>query len=169
MRTLVVAMLMLVATIASEAKRPSYLEEKPFQWWQSEKEYYEADTAVIYQMFEILNNLRASYGRHPLILDHQLLEMANVRSYEVSIHADWRHRRPDGSDFYTIYDQYGYGHDSGGENFCVGAPTPAEAMSAFMASYGHKWNMLGWEYTRVGIGYWPEKHCWVQLFADNQE
>jgi uncharacterized protein YkwD len=63
-----------------------------------------------------------------------------------------------------------YSYDlAAGENIAAGQATPEDAMSAWMASDGHRANILGANFREIGVGYYSGgnwfKHFWVQDFG----
>jgi uncharacterized protein YkwD len=62
----------------------------------------------------------------------------------------------------------GYTWRSWGENVAFGQRTPAEAMSAWMGSSGHRANILNSSFTELGTGYAVDgagRAYYVQVFA----
>lgn len=62
---------------------------------------------------------------------------------------------------------YGYSFTSVGENIAHHA-TVEKAQAAFMSSSGHRQNILGSQWTKVGIGVWEDSQGFVyvtQLFV----
>ena len=90
--------------------------------------------------------------------------MANIRAQEIV--EKWSHERPDGSNVTAIAAQYGYSYRVLGENLAKGQPTETEAIAAWMASEGHRANILG-NYTKMGVGIFSAngRMYWVQIFA----
>lgn len=61
-----------------------------------------------------------------------------------------------------------YGWASSGENLAAGQPSAPSAVNAWMASSGHRANILNRSYAGMGVGYvdgGPYRHYWVIIFA----
>jgi uncharacterized protein YkwD len=59
----------------------------------------------------------------------------------------------------------GVQYSSAGENIAKGQKTPAEVVTAWMNSAGHRANILNKTYTHLGVGYEAQAKCWVQQFT----
>ena len=63
---------------------------------------------------------------------------------------------------------FGYSFSAAGENIAHASATVAKAQAAFMSSSGHKRNILGSSWTKVGIGVCYDANGYVyvtQIFA----
>lgn len=124
------------------------------------------DTATIYEfeVINILNKERVAAGLEPLEYDYQLSLAADVRAKELEKLFD--HVRPNGTDWTSVFEDFGIQGYYAGENIAVGYTTPEMVMNAWMGSQGHYENIMG-PYTHVGVGCYIDnygiKH-WVQLF-----
>lgn len=77
------------------------------------------------------------------------------------------HSRPDGTMFYTVYQEYNVPYRAGGENIAYGYQSAEKVMNGWMNSSGHKDNILGSSFTHVGIGVDMDDNgllYWVQVF-----
>ena len=93
-----------------------------------------------------------------------LVSAANKRAEEVA--KVFSHTRPDGSSCFTVLGEYGVSYRSAGENIASGQTTPAEVVNAWMNSEGHRANILGANFTSLGVGVYKNgsSYTWVQLF-----
>lgn len=124
-----------------------------------------SDTSdAILQIAELVNKERKAAGKSELELDDTLNEIAALRANEIV--TKFSHTRPDGSACFTAYDEAGFKNYSAAENIAAGQNTPAEAMNSWMNSSGHKANILGDNYTKIGIGCCQHNgtYYWVQVF-----
>lgn len=112
------------------------------------------------QMLELVNEQRAKAGVAPLQLHARLCEAADARAKETM--TLFSHTRPDGSSCFTILDEYGISYGWAGENILQGTSSPAQAVSLWMTSPGHRANILKPEYKYLGVG--KASTYWVQLF-----
>ena len=92
-----------------------------------------------------------------------LYSAARKRAEEIAVKFD--HKRPDGSTCFTVLDDYNVSYVAGGENIAAGYATPAAVMEGWMASPGHKANILG-NYESLGVGVYVKdgRLYWSQMF-----
>jgi uncharacterized protein YkwD len=57
------------------------------------------------------------------------------------------------------------GFSTWGENIAVGYPSASSVVAAWMASPGHRANILNPAYTRTGVGYVASGYWWCQQFG----
>lgn len=62
----------------------------------------------------------------------------------------------------------GVSFTTSGENNAWGQSSPDEVHTTWMNSWGHRANILGRSYGRIGVGYEPcsGRPLWTQSFAD---
>ena len=129
-----------------------------------------SDNGEIFRILDLVNQARAEAGVPKLSYDPTLGRAAGQRAAECYVY--YSHTRPNGSDFYTVLNDYsGYDCGSTGENIAMGQPTADQVMDAWMHSEGHRANILHPEYRSMGIGmfYQPDGQiAWTQLFHTNQ-
>ncbi|MCD8004098.1 MAG: leucine-rich repeat protein, partial [Oscillospiraceae bacterium] len=117
------------------------------------------DYSSTYAVLEIVNQEREAKGLSALVMNESLLETAMQRAAEISIL--FSHTRPDGSSCLYLNDlMYG-------ENAAYGDTTAASVMTSWMNSSGHKANILGEDYTTIGIGCFviDGVYYWIQCFG----
>ena len=114
-----------------------------------------------YMIAEEVNRVREEHGLNPLVIDDELMENAMVRAEEAaegySEEGRLSHFRPNGGRAGTIVERPNYGV---GENLYLkgitdtsDAPAAAkEYVKGWMASSGHKRNILKEDYTETGVG-----------------
>lgn len=114
-----------------------------------------------------INKERSAVGLGYLSLNEQLNDVAQIRAQEIT--QVFSHTRPDGSDCFSLYEQYGFVNCWRGENIAMGYTTPELVMDGWMTSDGHRANILNSKFTNVGLGiykgsdgYW----YWVQCFSN---
>lgn len=124
--------------------------------------YYNNDFA--YQVLNIINQIRRENNLNELTMDYTLKEIANIRAEEAT--RNWSHTRPDGSNWWTLHQQYGL-YGKFGENLAYGQEDPAEVVQAWMDSEGHRANILTPEFNRIGISAYNDDgiYYWSQEFA----
>lgn len=106
--------------------------------------------AYVDQVITLVNAERAKEGLQPLAKNDTLCEAAQVRSEELV--TKFSHTRPDGSDCFTILNDFNVSYWSAGENIAYGQSTPEIVMDDWMNSTGHRANILASDYNQIGVG-----------------
>lgn len=117
----------------------------------------------------LVNKERIKRGIPKLRMDIKLQEAADKRAKELAENFD--HVRPNGQMCYTVLDEYEMQYEYAGENIAAGQTSARSVMKALMYSNGHKSNILNFNYSKIGVGYYkspktPYKYYWVQIFTD---
>lgn len=118
------------------------------------------------ELFSLINSERIAEGAASLTLDDSLQWAARVRAPEVL--NSLSHTRPDGTPYYTAFDEAGYVYAGKwhGENvssmYFTHGEFDAASAAAFMfeelkGSSGHYSNMLSGNFTEMGIGVFVQK------------
>ena len=119
------------------------------------------------EVLQLVNQARADQGLAPLTADPALTAAAQTRAEELT--TLYSHTRPDGRSCFTALTEAGVAYWAAGENIAAGYPTPAEVVAGWMASDGHRANILSEDFTQMGLGYAPAEdgygHYWAQLFV----
>lgn len=119
----------------------------------------------ISDILRITNQYRAEVGEKALTLDSKLCELAQKRAMElVSLQS---HTRPNGTNYHTIFEEYGMLIWISGENLAYGQPDGVSAAEWWRNSPGHYQSMINKAYTKIGIGayYSGGNWYWIQLFT----
>ena len=121
------------------------------------------------QVVAIINQERANAGLGSVSQNASLDAVAQIRAQEIA--QSFSHTRPDGTNCFTILDQYGIPNSAAGENIAAGYGTPEEVMTGWMNSDGHRANILNGSFGQVGIGYYTDPNgvygtYWVQMFTN---
>ena len=76
------------------------------------------------------------------------------------------HTRPNGTSCFTALREAGVSYRSAGENIAYGQRTPQEVVTAWMNSATHRANILGRQFTQIGVGYTVINGTpyWAQFF-----
>lgn len=114
---------------------------------------------MAFQVLNLVNKERASAGLDKLVMDANLLETAMLRAAETVLY--WDHTRPCGISCFSASSLMW------GENIALGQTTASSVMNSWMNSPGHRANILGNNYTTIGIGcvYYGGTYYWVQCFG----
>ncbi|MCH5325431.1 MAG: hypothetical protein J1E39_09465 [Eubacterium sp.] len=122
------------------------------------------------EVFNLVNEYRAKNGVKALTWDPNAYHAALIRAKELV--PNWGgHTRPDGSHFYSIYDELNVNNlKSMGENLAGGFSTAKETFNQWINSDGHRANILADKFTGIGIAmvYSPGStynYYWVQEFT----
>lgn len=105
------------------------------------------------ECYNLINQYRQENGLDVLCWDDKLYEYAKIRAAEASV--KWSHTRPGGTSWKEI--------DPGtfqGENLAKGYDTAQDAVNAWIASQGHKENILRENFTRTAISFYESKNGW---------
>lgn len=103
-------------------------------------------------MVSAVNDARVEYGLSELAIVPVLLDASSVRAQELE--TQFGHYRPDGSACFTALAEHGVTYNLAAENVAAGRADALGTFSQWMASEGHRANILGEGYTHIGIGYY---------------
>jgi uncharacterized protein YkwD len=116
---------------------------------------FEAEVAVL------VNEARVSAGITRLSEHALLTQAARHHSAEMACGGFLSHDSPTGGMVDLRVEQAGYQFSAVGENIAMGYNSPEEVVAAWLASEGHRENILSEVFTQIGIGF-------VQLHDDEQ-
>lgn len=102
------------------------------------------------QVAALVNAERAAAGLDPVTLNDELCAAAQTRAAEAAV--SFSHTRPDGTSCFTALKEAGISYRGAGENIAYGQTSPAAVMDDWMASSGHRANILNGRYTKLGVG-----------------
>lgn len=117
------------------------------------------------KVVELVNKERRKAGKSELVEDDTLDEIAMERAEECT--EKFSHTRPDGSDCFSLWDEYGVGDGYCGENIAKGYATPEAVVKGWMNSSGHRANILSSNFDSIGVGFAKSGsgYCWAQAFT----
>ena len=124
-----------------------------------------SNSSYVSQVVTLVNEERAKAGLGALTVDTKAEAAAAVRAKEIM--TSFSHTRPNGSSFSTALKEQGASYSTAGENIAWGQKTPQEVVTGWMNSSGHRANILGANYTKIGCGFYQgsDGTCyWSQLF-----
>jgi uncharacterized protein YkwD len=119
------------------------------------------------ELIDLINAERSRLGRDPLQINPLLMQVAEAHSQDMVDRNFFDHINPDGLGPEDRASNAGY-LGSVGENIGGGYTTPQAMFNAWMASTGHRLNMLDEDYVEIGIGYVTGGyygHYWTANFA----
>jgi len=120
------------------------------------------------EVVTIVNTERAKVGCPAVTADDRLTTAARGHSTDMAARDYFSHTSPEGVEFSTRITDAGYRWSRAGENIAKGQPTPAEVMTAWMNSAGHRANILTCAFKNIGVGVAADAQgtlLWTQDFA----
>lgn len=115
----------------------------------------------------LLNQDRAAHNLPALTVDPALSALARMKSRDMNDNHYFAHQSPTLGRAADMLRANGYAFVSVGENIAHHA-TVEKAQAAFISSDGHRTNILGAQWQKVGIGVWVDDNGYVyvtQLFV----
>lgn len=116
------------------------------------------------EVIRLVNQRRAENGLKPLAANWELSRVARYKSEDMSSQGYFSHTSPTYGSPFQMIRSFGLSYRSAGENIAYGQRTPAAVVDAWMASSGHRANILSASYTQIGVGYCADRHYWTQMF-----
>lgn len=110
------------------------------------------------------DSARKKAGCQPLTIDSRLTLAAQRHANDMSAKNYFSHTSKDGTSWSRRIIKAGY-TKPGGENIARGYTSSWSVVQAWMNSPGHRRNILTCSFKRIGVGYNPVGHYWVQDFG----
>jgi len=113
-------------------------------------------------LLDLHNKERTGWGYSPLEMDDKLCEYAQKHAEKMSREERLNHSKM--SDLQKVNDS-----NAVGENIAWGQEDEATAVSAWMWSPMHRWNILGSSYKKAGFGASKDsegRYYWCVVFSD---
>ncbi len=104
------------------------------------------------EVLRLTNVERASAGCTPLAWDSRLAAAASGHSTDMASHDYFSHTSRDGRGVADRVTGSGYAWSRVAENIAAGQPSPRAVVAAWMASDGHRANILDCRLTDLGVG-----------------
>lgn len=118
-------------------------------------------------MANLLNQDRNFNGLGTLPLDPELSRIARIKSADMRDNGYFAHESPTYGRVGEMLKRFGYTYSAAGENIAHHANVD-KAQAAFMSSAGHRANILGKGWTKMGIGIVMDANGYIyatQIFA----
>ena len=116
---------------------------------------------------ELVNVERQKNGLAPLAFDSSISNVARIKSKDMSDNNYFAHQSPTYGSAADMLTQNGIRYSAWGENIAAGQKTPEEVVNAWMNSPGHRANILGSQFTKIGVGYVNgSRPYWTQMFTN---
>ena len=116
------------------------------------------------EVIRLVNAERAKVGAPALREEEELIPAANLRAQEAS--SKFSHTRPNGSMWKTVFNEFEILSSYRGENLAYGQRSPSAVVQAWMASEGHRKNILNDAFDHIAVGLYEKDGVlyWSQLF-----
>ncbi len=101
---------------------------------------------------ELTNEKRAALSAAPLQRNIVLDEAARQKAEHMAKNQYFAHYSPDGVSPWYWFDQVGYVYAHAGENLAIHFTDSSEVVEAWMKSPAHRENIVGPQYTEIGVG-----------------
>ena len=130
---------------------------------------------LAYQILELVNRERAANKLSPLRLYPPLQVASHWMAQDMAANEYMDHTDHEGRELEGRLTAFEYGdYMSAGENVAAGQTSAAEVMASWMASPGHRSNILSPDFCEIGIGYVQNassrfQHYWVQDFGKQRD
>lgn len=114
-------------------------------------------------LLELHNKIRVEKGYKPLVIDNNLCKYAEVHVKKMVEKNSFYHSNM--SDLRKVNS----GTNLVGENIAWGQDNEESVVNSWMWSPGHRWNILGTGYKKVGFGMTLDKNerkYWCTVFSD---
>lgn len=131
---------------------------------------YKTDDEFVKEVLRLVNFERKKAGLSELKGLIALDKAATIRANEITgADENFSHTRPNGKKWHTVLAEVKFSPNSAGENLAAGQSTPEMVVSDWMASEGHKANILDPDFVYAGLGYvkYDGYYYWAQIFASN--
>ena len=120
------------------------------------------------QVVNLVNQQRQKAGLSGLKSDSELMRLAQLKAEDMAAKGYFSHTSPTYGSAFDMLKKAGYSYRTAGENIAMGQKTAETVMNGWMNSSGHRANILGSGYTKIGVGYAVNAKgtpYWVQIFA----
>ncbi len=109
--------------------------------------------AISGQTIASLTNIeRSNNGLPNLAWNAALANSAWQKAEDMCTKSYWAHTAPDGTTGWTFMNQSGYKYTAAGENLAMGFDSDTGIVAGWMASPGHRANILNTSYNDIGVG-----------------
>jgi uncharacterized protein YkwD len=112
----------------------------------------------------LTNTARLAHGCKPLKLSSKLSTAAQKHAKDMSKYDYFSHTSRNGTTWSKRIKKTGYKYP-GGENIAMGFDTAVSVVQAWLDSPGHRRNILDCNFKKIGVGFAPTGHYWVQDFG----
>jgi len=121
-------------------------------------------SAIEKAVLDLTNAERQKAGLKPLQTDKNLMTSARQKSGDMASKNYFSHTSPTYGSPFDQMKANGVTYKAAAENIAMGQRTAEEVVKGWMASPGHRQNILTASYTHIGIGYDKNGNYWTQQF-----
>ncbi|MFJ3308757.1 CAP domain-containing protein [Streptomyces sp. NPDC086549] len=122
-------------------------------------------SGAVARVLQLVNAERSKVGCSALTLNTTLTKAAQAHSEDMALHQNMSHTGSDGSSPGDRITSAGYSWSAYGENVAYGYASPEQVMAGWMASPGHKANILNCAFKEIGVGLAQPNSYWTQDFG----
>lgn len=126
-----------------------------------------SDLAYAREVIELTNNQRRANGCSDLVEDSRIMLAAQRHSNEMARYNYFNHRGRAGSTGGSRMKTAGYPVRSWAENIAAGYPTPVDVVRGWMASSGHRANILNCQLVHTGVGHAPSSGTYANYITQD--
>lgn len=113
--------------------------------------YVHASSFTAAKVIQLVNQSRETLGLPDLLENPVLSQVARDKAEDMIKNNYFSHTSPDGKDPWYWFVKDGYNYSYAGENLAINFPSAEAQHQAWMKSETHKKNILGGNYTEIGI------------------
>jgi uncharacterized protein YkwD len=124
-----------------------------------------ADTQMESEVVALVNEQRAKAGCAPLRVDPRLVQAAEAHSSDMAERDYFDHTTPEGVTFRDRIRTAGFANPGTAENIARGQQDAKQVMAGWMASEGHRDNILNCDFSYLGVGLHEDGMFWTQDFG----
>ena len=126
------------------------------------------------EVLKLTNEFRQQQGLTALVIDQNLEKAADLHTQNMAKLDFFSHTGKDGKNSSTRAKEAGYESTVVGENIAAGYRTPKDVVDGWIASPGHRANMLNPAYNEIGLGHYflqndtgsvNYNNYWTQVFG----
>lgn len=118
--------------------------------WQSSE--WLVSTILPAVVVDLTNEERVENAAAPLVRNETLDEAARLKAEDMAKHEYFAHYSPEGVSPWHWFDEVGYVYAHAGENLAIHFTDSSEVVEAWMNSPAHRENIVGQQYTEIGVG-----------------
>nr|WP_128382341.1 CAP domain-containing protein [Streptomyces cavernae] len=122
-------------------------------------------SGAVARIVQLVNAERGKVGCSAVTLNATLTKAAQAHSVDMAAHNNMSHTGSDGSTPGDRITRAGYAWSTYGENVAYGYSTPEQVMAGWMASPGHRANILNCAFKEIGVGLAQPGDYWTQDFG----
>jgi uncharacterized protein YkwD len=122
-------------------------------------------SGAVARVVQLVNAERSKVGCSPVTVNAKLTKAAEAHSKDMASHSNMSHTGSDGSNPGDRITRAGYTWSTYGENVAYGYDTPESVMAGWMASPGHKENILNCAFKEIGVALAQPNSYWTQDFG----